>query len=98
MVDFGSVGEELEGGVDLNGGAVMDGGHLAAIQGGGGGEEVDVEGAGKERGALELDGGIKDVGEDHEQAGVGVGKGDQGVGSCHFRRIWVDSPADPPGG
>ena len=98
MVDFGSVRFELERGVDLNGGSVVDGGHPSAVHSGGGGVEVNVEGAGKERGALELDGGVKNVGEDDEEAGVGVRESDQGVGAGHFCGIRVDSPADPAGG
>lgn len=58
MVYFSSIRYELERSVDLNGGAVVDSGHSAAIHDGGGGEEVEIKGAREERGALELNSGV----------------------------------------
>lgn len=84
--------------MDLDGGAVVDGGELAAVEGGGGGEEADVEGAGEERGALELDGGVEDVGEEDYLAGVGVREGDEGAGAGHLGGDGVDAPPDPARG
>lgn len=60
-VDLRLVRDELYGGVDLDGGAVVDGGHAATIEGGGGGEDVEVERSGEERAFLELDRRIQDV-------------------------------------
>lgn len=61
MVDLGLVGRELNGSVDLDCCAVVDGGHFAAVESGGGGEEVDVERARKEWVALELHSRVKYV-------------------------------------
>lgn len=47
-VDLGLVWFELDCGIDLDGGAVVDGGHFAAVHGGVGGEEVDVKRAREE--------------------------------------------------
>lgn len=77
----------------------MDGGEFATIHGGGGGEEVDVvERTGEEGGFLKLNGGVKDVREEEELAGVRVREGDQGAGAGHFRGGGVDAEADPAGG
>lgn len=42
QVDLGLVRRELHGGEDLDGGSVVHGGHFAAVERDGGGEEVDV--------------------------------------------------------
>lgn len=67
MVDLGIVRRELEGGINLNGGAVADGGHVTTVEGsGGGGETEEVKRTGKQRRFLEFDGGVKNIREEDE--------------------------------
>lgn len=94
-VDFGFVWFEFEGREDLDGGAVVYGGHFATVHGGRGGEEVDIEGAREEGRFLKLNGGVQNVRKEDYLAGVGVREGNESSSSGHLRRGGIHAPSDP---